>query len=258
MLLKLSGLYPRSCAFICGLTFVLLGLQPAAADPNADLAAALAKRDVAALAQAVERGADVNARAPDGRTALMVAAGAGDAALVRRLLGAGAQVNAVNGRGGTALMYAAVHGDLPTITALLGKGAEVDARASNGWTALMIASASGYVDLAARLIAAGADVNAADIYGWTPLMRAIHEGRTDVVRLLVQRARPVLEARDEQDATALHHAAVVGSTESARLLLERGADPGARDRAGRTPAMVATGAGHGALAELLKCKNKKC
>ncbi|BAU48876.1 ankyrin [Sulfurifustis variabilis] len=228
-----------------------------AADPDADLAAALARRDVAAVARAIERGADVNGKTPDGRTALMVAAGAGDAALVRGLLEAGAAVNTTNGRGGTALMYASVRGDLDTVTALLEKGAEVDARASNGWTALMIASASGYADLAAVLVDAGANVDAADIYGWTPLMRAIHEGRTEVVRLLVKRARPTLEARDEADATALHHAAVVGSLESARLLLERGADRGARDRAGRTPAMAAAEAGHGALAELLECKGRE-
>lgn len=250
---------PRSSLILCGFAFLLLGAQLAAAgEPDADLAAALAKRDVAGVAKAIERGADVNATAHDGRTALMVAAGAGDAALVRRLLEAGARVNAVNGRGGTALMYAAVHGDLPTVTALLDKGAAVDARASNGWTALMIASASGFTDLAARLIDVGADVNAADIYGWTPLMRAIHEGRTEIVRLLMRRTRPTLEARDEQDATALHHAAVVGAAESAQLLLERGADRGARDRAGRTPAMVAADAGHAALAELLKCGNEKC
>lgn len=240
------------------LVFILAALPGFAADPDADLAAALAKRDVGAIAQAIERGADVNAKLPDGRTALMVAAGAGDAGLVRRLLAAGAEVNAVNGRGGTALMYAAVHGDPPTIAALLARGAAVDARASNGWTALMIAAASGYAELAARLIEAGADVNVADIYGWTPLMRAIHEGRTDVVRLLVQRARPALDARDEVDATALHHAAVVGAVESARLLLECGADRTARDRAGRTPAMIAADAGHAALAELLRCEGGRC
>jgi ankyrin repeat protein len=239
--------------------FLLFSAWPAlAGNPDADFAAALANRDLATLGKAIERGADVNAKASDGRTALMTAAAAGDAALVRRLLAAGAKVNATNGRGGTALMYASVRGDLETVTVLLQKEADVDARASNGWTALMIASASGDDDVAARLIEAGADVNAADIYGWTPLMRAIHEGRTGIVRLLVQRAHPALEVRDEVEATALHHAALVGSLETARLLLERGADRKARDRAGRTPAMVAAGAGHPELAELLGCRKGSC
>lgn len=57
------------------------------------------------------RGGDVNARAPNGSTVLMMAAREGHADLARQLLEAGADVQAVNERGESALSWAMRHGN---------------------------------------------------------------------------------------------------------------------------------------------------
>jgi ankyrin repeat protein len=59
--------------------------------------------DSAAAQQLLQQGGDVQARGPDGTTALMWAAYHGDAALVRQLIEAGADVSAVNNYGVRAL-----------------------------------------------------------------------------------------------------------------------------------------------------------
>ena len=213
---------------------------------------AITKRDLPAIERLLSQNSEnVNLAAPDGKTALMLAAGTARADLVRALLDAGADVNAVNARGGTALMYAATAGDPETINVLLSHGAAVNAKAENGWTAVTLAAATGQADIVRQLLLAGADANLADIYGWTPLMRAVDSDRTGVVRVLLQNRSVRVNARDDQGETALHHAAARGSLEIARLLIAHGADPRAKDAAGRTPAIVAAGEGHAGLAEFL-------
>jgi len=213
---------------------------------------AITRRDLPAIEHLLSQNKrNVNLAAPDGKTALMLAAGSARADLVRSLLGAGADVNAINARGGTALMYAATRGDPETVNVLLSHGAAVNARAENGWTAVTLASATGQAVIVRQLLEAGADANIADIYGWTPLMRAVDSDRTEVVRVLLKDKSVRVNARDDQGEAALHHAAAVGSLEIARLLLAHGADPRAKDAAGRTPAAVAAEQGHARLADFL-------
>lgn len=247
---------PRALA-LAFLIAVLPTRFAAAADPNAELAAALVTRELPAIAKAIDRGANVNLAAPDGRTALMIAAGAGDARLVQRLIGAGVDVNARNDRGGTALMYAAVAGDSEALDLLLSRGAMPDLQGKNGWTALMLAAARGHTDTARRLLTRGADPNVPDIYGWTPLMRAVHEQREAVAQVLLAHRATALDARDEAGNSALHHAAAQGAVAIARQLLARGADPNWKDGRQRTPAEVARLAGHADVAVLIERATKK-
>ena len=213
---------------------------------------AITKRDLPAIERLLSQNSEnVNLAAPDGRTALMLAAAAARADLARGLLVAGADVNAVNAKGGTALMYAATQGDPETVNVLLTHGATVNVRAENGWTAVTLASATGHAAVVRQLLEAGADANIADIYGWTPLMRAVDSDRNEVVRVLLKDKSVRVNARDDQGETALHHAAAGGSLEIARLLLANGADPRAKDAAGRTPAAVAAEQGHARLADFL-------
>lgn len=213
---------------------------------------AITKRDLPAIEQLLSQNArNVNLAAPDGKTALMLGAGAARADLVRALLAAGADVNATNVRGGTALMYAATQGETEIVAALLSRGAAVNARAENDWTAVTLAAATGQAAVVRQLLDAGADANIADIYGWTPLMRAVDSDRSEVVRVLLQNKSVRVNARDDQGETALHHAAARGSLEIARLLLARGADPRAKDAAGRIPATVAAAQGQAKLANYL-------
>ena len=148
-------------------------------------------------------------------------------------------------------MYAATEGAPETVAVLLSHGAAVNARAENGWTAVTLAAATGRAAIVSQLLAASADPNIADIYGWTPLMRAVDSDRTEVVRVLLHNESVRVNARDDRGETALHHVAAGGSLEIARLLLAHGADPRAKDAAGRTPATVAAEQGHAKLADFL-------
>jgi ankyrin repeat protein len=169
------------------------------------------------------------------------------------LIARGADVNASNDNGGTPLMYAAIPGTVAGVELLLANGSTLDATGRNGWTALMIATAKAHTEVVALLLAHGADPDKADIYGWTPLMRAAWEDRPAVVRALLNAPGIGVNERDDQGATALHHAASKGSLEMVRMLVEHGAIPGTRDDAGRTAADRAALMEHAAVVEILTC-----
>ena len=66
-------------------------------------------------------------------------------------------------------------------------------------------------------------------------------GRTRGLEELLDAEPELAQARSQDGTTALHLAARFEQRAAAELLLERGADPAARDADGRTPAHVAAG-----------------
>ena len=87
--------------------------------------------------------------------------------------------------------------------------------------------------------------------GFTPLMRAAWENRPAVVGRLLSAPDIGVNDRDDQGATALHHAAAKGSVEMVRMLVERGAESAMRDDDGRTASDRAAVSEHTAVVELL-------
>lgn len=79
--------------------------------------------------------------------------------------------------------------------------------------------------------------------GWTPLHLASFFGHLDTARLLIDRGADVnARSRSERFAkanTPLHAAAANRQTEVASLLIERGAEVNARDGSGHTPLALA-------------------
>ena len=152
---------------------------------------------------------------------------------VRPLLADGTDVNATQGDGATALHWA-VHWDEPeTAELLIGAGADVDAANDYEVMPLWLACANASGAMVERLLAAGADGRATLASGETPLMACARTGSVDAVEALLNRGVDV-DAREGSEsqtalmwATAQRHPAVV------RLLLEHGADPGARSRVRR-------------------------
>lgn len=242
----------RCCAsaFLIGVALTVQSIASFAASDDS-WSRAIRKRDLTAIERLVAGGADVNRSNGDGMTALMVACAERDDTLQRLLLERGARVNAANDRGGTALMYSATAGDLNAVAFLLARGADINARATNGWTALTLAAARGFDEVAALLLSKGADPNVSDIYGWTPLMRAVEHERRAVVRVLLDSDRVNLDVRNENGHSALHHAALEGLTEIARMLVSRGADTTLRDNLGRTSAELALASRHEATAKAI-------
>ncbi len=100
-------------------------------------------------------GIDLNKRARNGNTALMLAAWKSNVPAVKTLLSKGAKVNQ---SGWTALHYAAAVGNEEIVQILLAKKAIVDAPAPNKTTPLMMAARSGHIKTAKLLLDHGADV----------------------------------------------------------------------------------------------------
>ncbi len=84
----------------------------------------------------LERGADVNARAKYGMTALMKACVNGHTDVAQVLIERGADINAKDGNGLTALMWACVNGHTEVARVLIERGADINAKDSNGRTAM--------------------------------------------------------------------------------------------------------------------------
>src|SRR5262249_939816 len=95
------------------------------------------------LGHTVDTGARVDARLPDGSTALQWAVYRGEPSEVQRLIHAGANVSVANNYGATAMSIAAEAGDATIIRLLLKAGADPDSANAEGQTALMSVARTG-------------------------------------------------------------------------------------------------------------------
>jgi ankyrin repeat protein len=246
-----------------------------AAAGNADIVAAAQRQDwpaVEALAEA--RGGDVNATSADGATALAWAVHWDHLPTAKRLLRAKADPDIANTYGITPLMLAAQNRSRDMVRLLLDRGADPDARTWNGMTALMMAARTGDIDVLEALIEQRADIDAADPKrGQTALMWAIAYRHPEAAKLLIGRGADVdartvrlredytpmeLEAytanvsgTEQGGYTPLIFATRYGDLESARALVEAGADIDAVSAADGPALVVAAAYGHEDIALML-------
>jgi ankyrin repeat protein len=237
----------------CYMPFLRQHFPAEFAPVQTELPLVLAARDghIDTVKALLDKGADVNAKADKGFTALQAAAASGHTEIVRLLLARGADVNAVGFFGSNPLRIAAWNGHFDTVRTLLAQGADVNARENAGETALLQMGSKGYLPIVQLLLEHGADVNARDNKDRTPLMGAAQAGKTDLVRLLLTRGVDV-DARGENGGTALIYAAFHGHVDTVRTLLHSGADVRVIDKAGFTALMWAVQNSHTPVAELLK------
>ncbi len=228
--------------------------------------------DVERLRALVAAGVDVNEAEGDGATALHWATYENDEALVETLLAAGARADAANDLGITPLHLAAANGHAGVVSRLLAHGAPPDPPSEAGVTPLMIAARVGSAEVVRALLSRDAAPNTREpARGQTALMWAAANRHPDVVRALVAagadvhartETRPLIAMLDRgprrtvktsmQDAreierggsTALIFAAQSGDTESARVLLDAGADVNDTAADGRSALVLAVFSGH--------------
>jgi len=218
----------------------------------------------------IAQGADVNARAPDGSTALLWAIHYGESPLIDRLLQAHASVRTANAFGASPMSQAALIADTAVIKKLLDAGADVESPNADGQTALMVLARTSNTDAARLLIRHGANVNARERWrGQTALMWAAARGQPAMVRLLLRyhadpnvrseydthqrqvTAEPRVQARPTGGFTPLIYAARQGCLECAKALVEGGAQIDMTDPDGETPLLMATQNFHFDLAAYL-------
>ncbi|MCE2542708.1 MAG: ankyrin repeat domain-containing protein [Acidobacteria bacterium] len=222
----------------------------AAANDDGTLAGAAEVRDAGAVYSLLAAGADVDAPAADGTTALHWAVHHDDLDMVRALIDAGADVNAANRYGATPLLLACTNGSAPVVDALLRAGANPDTF-SVGETALMTAGRTGSVDAARLLLEHGADPHLAEeLRGQTALMSAAAARHAGMVRLLLDHGVDI-DLHSRGGFSALAFAVRAGGHGAVRVLLESGADVNDMLRDGTSVLMLAIVNGHYDLAAFL-------
>lgn len=205
----------------------------------------------------LQEGANVQASAPDGTTALHLAAQQNNAAAAKRLLKAGANPGATNRYGISPAWLACLNGNAEILQAMLEAGADANMRQIGGETLLMTAARTGNAGAVEALAARGADPNAREKRGQTAIMWAAAEGHAEIVQLLIDKGADFRTALDG-GFTPLLFAVREGRSEAVNTLLKAGADANEatapKRRAGRgpqpgmTPLLMAVENGHFELA----------
>ena len=234
-----------------------------------DIVHAVKDGDRSQVSALITNGVDVNAAEGDGATALHWAAHRDDLESARLLLNAGANAGAANALGATPLWLAATNGSAAMLELLLDAGADPNATLEMGETPLMIAARSGDTASIELLVDRGADVNTAERErGQTALMWAAAQQHADGARVLVEQdadlhARTKVWHQLENTAgntntsgnfkmahggsTPLLFVARNGDLDTARVLIEAGADPNDIAAAGTSALVIAAHSGHGPL-----------
>jgi ankyrin repeat protein len=187
---------------------------------------------------------------------------------------AGIDVNVVASNGYTALMTTAENGRADLAKWLLSHGATPDIQGKDGLTALMLAADNNHPDMIKLLIAAKANVPLQDHSGWSAMMKAVYQGNTACAQLLADKSKEDLDRallvaaltghsdtakmlidygaevdfKSDDGKTALMYAASKGSQDLVAMLLKAGADPSLADRSGQTAESIASAKGFSDIA----------
>ena len=206
----------------------------------------------------------------DGETKMLlpleIAAARGDAAgarMLRALVAAGARVDARDPEGRTAIHVATMFAAVDNLRVLAELGADVNARDADGDTPLHIAAGKGQPQLVATLVALGADPRLRNKAGQTPVLSlltqadpllrflgASPDALAKIVSALLTAGADPDAALPEDARTGLMLAVVLPASAAlplAQAFLSAGADPNRSDRSGRTALhhAIEAGTGHG-------------
>ena len=260
------------------LVWLVVAAVVAVAAGEQPLVQAAKRNDAAQVRTLLRQRVDPNAKEGDGATALHWAAYHGNTAIADQLIAAGARVDAANDLAITPLALAAENGHAVIVERLLARGANPNAASDSGVTPLMRAARTGSLPAVRALLAKGAQVNAVERdRQQTALMWAVSQSHPEIVKALlengadvtartvvrrltvmldqgppgVKTAREHAHQIDAGGSTPLLFAASGGSVDSARALLDRGANVNDTAADGNSALVLAAFAGHGGVARLL-------
>ena len=154
-----------------------------------------------------------------------------DVRTVQSLLQRGFDPNTVNPSGHSGLMLAVREPSLKVAEVLAGwPQTKVEVRNDKDESPLMLAALKGHLALVKKLVERDADVNKT---GWTALHYAASGGHTQVIDFLLENSA-YIDAESPNGTTPLMMAAMYGSPESVKLLIQAGADLNVKNMVGMT------------------------
>jgi ankyrin repeat protein len=249
-----SGLRARVVAAIGLLSLGITAFSTVAVSQESLADLVRAGHREAVLAAITSPDIDVDAKEPDGSTALLWATYKVDHELVRALLKAGAKANVTTVYGASPLIEAVKLSDVELVRLLLEARADPNSPNPDGQTALMLASTIGSLEIAKLLIDRGANVNAVEGYrGQTAVMWAAAGNFPDIVDLLIAKganvklrakhddwprqmtSEPRAQFRATGGLTALLYATRSGCYRCAVAIVKAGADVNQPNPDGITP-----------------------
>ena len=196
-------------------------------------------------------GFNVDTKVAKGATALHAAARHGYQAITQLLLDSGANIEAADDVDCTPLMHAMAASEPQTVTLLVTRGAVI----ANGRAADAGAGTGSIGTLKALMTSPRwlAMSRSERLHAERGLLLYVHDTATwNAMRGLVLDMAALLQNRTPDGNTALHHGAQQGkAVPLICALIREGVDPTTRNKAGQTPAEVASEAGHTLQATLL-------
>lgn len=180
----------------------------------------------------IKRGANVNARDSDKKSALFLAFSFGKLAqgspkdMIKLLIDNGADINSIEDNTGTTLaIKASAHlGRLEEFREFLDRKPDLNAINGRGDTVLTVALWTKQMDKANLLIEKGVNINMKNSYGRTALMEMAMHGNLEGAKFLIEKQADI-HVKDDRGRTALRLAAMSGHQEITALLLSHGGNP---------------------------------
>jgi ankyrin repeat protein len=254
----------------------LVATLTVSAASDSPLVSAIRKKDLAAVQVLLKERANPNTPQGDGSTPLHWAAHVDALPIADALIRSGARADVANDLGFTPVHLACVNRNEAMVERLLAAGANANAASLNNETVLMTCARSGSAGTVKALLARGARVNDKEkAHDQTALMWAASQGHPEVVKLLIDagadvnaRSRTYSQTVVNEDtqrtgreelnydvlrggSTALLFTARTGDAESARKLLDGGANPNDSLPDGTSALVLAAHSGRTAVGVLL-------
>lgn len=168
------------------------------------------KRDKDLLLQQIKKFGteDINEKAENGRTPLIIAAINGDVDIAKVLVKNGADINLKSGSGSSPLIFAAYNNQLSMVKYLVKQKANVSEESNSyGFTALMSAANADCRSVVKYLLKNKeviADINHQSKKGNTALILAAYKGNEDIMKLLIEAGADVNITNEKgEDALAV-------------------------------------------------------
>lgn len=180
--------------------------------------------DLESVKLLVRHKANINIKNKYKWTPLMIAVSNGNDPIIEVLKQAGARENRKQLEQAR-FIRAIIQGDTATVGALLDKKMSVKTTSRQGYPAIFVAVENKQHEVVKLLLDRGADKNSKDPFnGLTPLMSTVARGDSKTTTLLLD-AGASLTKTNKHDADALQMALLNNQFETAKLLIDKGADP---------------------------------